>query len=189
MARKKKYDEAEVLEKALTLFWDKGYDATSTRMLEKQMGINQFSIYASFGSKEGVFKECINLYKRKIKVITDPLKESKEPVEGIRHYFYDFLEFSRDKADAKAKGCFITNTINEFGIHEESLITKNALGFTEHMKRLFYDNLKLDPSKNSELLNKQADYLLVSIASLATSSKIFSKELLSTYIEHTFNNI
>ena len=57
------------------------------------------------------------------------------------------------------------------------------------MKRLFYDNLKLDTAKTPELLNKQADYLLVSIASLATSSKIFSKELLDTYIEHTFNNI
>ena len=187
MARKKKYDEAEVLEKALTLFWDKGYEATSTRMLEQKIGINQFSIYASFGNKEGVFKECINLYKQKIKVITDTLKESKEPVEGIRDYFYDFLEFSRDKT--KAKGCFITNTINEFGIHEESLIAKNAFSFTEHMKRLFYDNLKLDTAKTPELLNKQADYLLVSIASLATSSKIFSKELLDTYIEHTFNNI
>jgi len=46
MARKKQYNEEDVLEKALTLFWSNGYESTSTRMLEKEMGINQFSIYS-----------------------------------------------------------------------------------------------------------------------------------------------
>jgi AcrR family transcriptional regulator len=39
----------------MSLFWRNGYESTSVRMLEKEMGINQFSIYASFGSKQGVF--------------------------------------------------------------------------------------------------------------------------------------
>ena len=45
MARKKQYNEAEVIEKAMRLFWRNGYESTSVRMLEKEMGINQFSIY------------------------------------------------------------------------------------------------------------------------------------------------
>jgi len=187
MARKKKYDEAEVLEKALTLFWDKGYETTSTRMLEKQMGINQFSIYSSFGNKEGVFKECIKLYQKKIKTITNILEKSEVPVEGVKQYFYDFLEFS--KQEGNAKGCLITNTINELGVNKESLITKNAIEFTQYIRGLFYNNLKLDKTKSVEVLNTQTDYLIVSMTSLATSSKIFSKELLNIYIEHTFNNI
>jgi len=187
MARKRKYDEAEVLEKALILFWSKGYETTSTRMLEKQMGINQFSIYASFGNKEGVFKECIKLYQQKIKTITIILENSTEPVEAIKEYFYDFIKFS--SLEGVAKGCLITNTINEFGIAKETEITKEAVDFTAHMRSLFYNNLKLDTSKSVATLNKQADYLIVSMASLATSSKIFSKELLETYIEQTFNNI
>jgi AcrR family transcriptional regulator len=40
------------------------YESTSVRMLEKEMGINQFSIYASFGSKQGVLK-VLKCYKAK----------------------------------------------------------------------------------------------------------------------------
>ena len=55
MARQKKYIESEVIEKAMQLFWKNGYETTSVRMLEKEMGINQFSMYASCGNKQGVF--------------------------------------------------------------------------------------------------------------------------------------
>ena len=55
MARRKNYIEEEVIEKAMTLFWRNGYETTSMHMLEQEMGINKFSIYSSFGSKQGVF--------------------------------------------------------------------------------------------------------------------------------------
>lgn len=187
MARKKKYNEAEVLEKAMSLFWSNGYETTSTRMLEKEMGINQFSIYASFGNKEGLFVECVKLYKQKIKSITNILEESKDPITGIKQYFYDFIEFS-GKNDIP-KGCLITNTINEFGTDKETVITNDAISFTQHIRSLFYNNLRLDVTKDIKTINKQADYLIVAIASLAVSSKIFPKELVNTYIEHTFINI
>ena len=57
MARRKQYDEQVVLEKAMNLFWRNGYEATSMQMLEKEMGINKFSIYSSFGNKHGLFLE------------------------------------------------------------------------------------------------------------------------------------
>ena len=59
MARKKQYKEDEVIKKATAIFCKNGYEATSVRMLEKEMGINQFSIYASFKNKQGVFLESI----------------------------------------------------------------------------------------------------------------------------------
>jgi len=77
MARTKAYIEDEVIDKALQLFWRNGYDTTSVRMLEKEMGINQFSIYASFKNKQGVFLESIKCYKKKIKEeLLDKLNES-----------------------------------------------------------------------------------------------------------------
>ncbi len=97
MARKKQYIEQEVLEKAMALFWRNGYESTSVRMLEKEMGINQFSIYASFGSKQGLFLESINAYKRKMHCIKDKLEKSGNGTLGIKQYFYDFLDFSKEK--------------------------------------------------------------------------------------------
>ena len=187
MARKKQYNEDEVLEKALTLFWSNGYEGTSTRMLEKEMGINQFSIYSSFGSKEGVYNECLNLYKQKIKIITNKLENSTKPVEAIKEYFYDFIEFSQ--IEDSAKGCFVTNTATEFGIENDSKISKGAMKFTEYIRELFLNNLKLDKEKEITKLEEQADYLLISISSLSVASKLFPKRLLDTYIENTFLNI
>lgn len=66
MARKKKYNEEEVVEKAMNIFWKNGYKATSMKMLEEEMGINKFSIYASFGSKNGLFIESLKQYKLRV---------------------------------------------------------------------------------------------------------------------------
>jgi len=52
MARKKMFDDNDVIEKATALFWQRGYENTSMSQLESAMGINKFSIYASFESKK-----------------------------------------------------------------------------------------------------------------------------------------
>jgi len=52
MPRNKTNDDDLVLEKAMNVFWVHGYEGTSVRLLEKEMGINQFSMYASFKNKK-----------------------------------------------------------------------------------------------------------------------------------------
>ena len=61
--------------------------------------------------------------------------------------------------------------------------------FTEYIRELFLNNLKLDKEKEITKLEEQADYLLISISSLSVASKLFPKRLLDTYIENTFLNI
>ncbi len=63
MPRSKSYDDNIVLERAMNVFWNNGYEATSVRLLEKEMGINQFSIYSSFYSKKKLFIESIRRYR------------------------------------------------------------------------------------------------------------------------------
>jgi len=184
MARKKSYDEKDVIEKALSTFWREGYEGTSTRMLEKEMGINQFSIYSSFENKHGVYMSCLSLYKQKIRTIIAKLEEATQPVEAIKDYFYDFLEFS--KTEGNANGCFITNAINEFGTGKNQQITEEAFSFTDYVKSVFINNLKLDQSKDEATVLKQADYLLVALAGLSLVSKTFDKQLIDNYIENTF---
>ncbi|WP_152973229.1 TetR/AcrR family transcriptional regulator, partial [Lacinutrix mariniflava] len=89
MARKKEYNEQEVVEKAMHLFWRNGYETTSMQMLEKEMGINKFSIYSSFGNKHGLFLESLNLYKSKVSATLLKLKNGTEGIEDIKHFFMD----------------------------------------------------------------------------------------------------
>ncbi|MFA9392824.1 MAG: TetR/AcrR family transcriptional regulator [Prolixibacteraceae bacterium] len=187
MARSKNYIEEEVIEKAMNLFWRNGYETTSTRMLEKEMGINQFSIYSSFGNKQGVFLESIKCYEKKIKSITDKLKASPNGVQGIKQYFYDFIEFSNDSEHPK--GCMITNAANELGENADPVVMDEIMTFSGNIRNLFRDKLKQNSIKNEETLDKQANYLIIAMIGLSSASKLFNEGELADYIETTFEQL
>ena len=48
----------------MRLFWSRGYDSTSMADLRAGLGITQASLYAAFGSKEELFREAVDLYRR-----------------------------------------------------------------------------------------------------------------------------
>ena len=52
----------EALDRAMTVFWRQGYEGASMADLTKAMGINSPSLYACFGSKEGLFKAVVERY-------------------------------------------------------------------------------------------------------------------------------
>lgn len=62
MANPIKYDREQVAAKACELFWRKGYHATSTRDIQHAVDMRPGSIYAAFGSKQGLFEVAIRYY-------------------------------------------------------------------------------------------------------------------------------
>lgn len=60
--RPRGFDRDEVLSRALSVFWNKGYADASMAELTGAMGINAPSLYAAFGSKEDLFREAVRLY-------------------------------------------------------------------------------------------------------------------------------
>ena len=62
MSRQKAFDRDQVLLKAMLLFRDQGYESTSVQDLVDRMGINRFSLYATFGSKHDLFVETLEAY-------------------------------------------------------------------------------------------------------------------------------
>lgn len=60
--RPRSFDRTEALRRAMELFWEHGYEATSIADLAAAMGIHSPSLYAAFGSKEQLFREALDLY-------------------------------------------------------------------------------------------------------------------------------
>lgn len=187
MARKKEYIEKEVLEKAMNLFWRKGYESTSMKMLEEEMGINKFSIYSSFGSKHSLYVEAMKMYRVRLSEITDKLNASSNGVLGIKNYFYEFLEFAKEKN--LCKGCLITNTANEVDTNADKNILAEISKFSTDVRNLFINNLKQDSKKNKKTIEEQADYLLIAMVGLSSASRIFDKNQLKNYIENIFKGM
>jgi len=187
MARKKQYIEEEVIDKAMHLFWRNGYENTSMQMLEKEMGINKFSIYSSFGNKHGVFLESLKSYQAKIKIMFDRFENASNGVEDIKQFFYDSVAICDQTGNAK--GCLLTNTYNEFSASEDEIITMQMTSFMEDLKSLFIKKLRMDATKDEDTLTKQANFLVVAKHGLAAATRVNSKKEIEDYIEMIFKNM
>ena len=62
MGRPRAFDVDQALDRALKMFWRKGYEGASLSDLTKAMGINRPSLYAAFGDKEGLFRKALDRY-------------------------------------------------------------------------------------------------------------------------------
>ena len=65
IGRPRAFDVDKALQKALEVFWEKGYEGTSLPDLTEAMGINKPSLYAAFGNKEQLFLKAIELYENR----------------------------------------------------------------------------------------------------------------------------
>src|SRR3954463_5290298 len=63
MARVREFDTDAAVVQAMDLFWLGGYEATSVRDLTEHLGIGQGSLYAAFGSKEGLYRASLAHYR------------------------------------------------------------------------------------------------------------------------------
>lgn len=112
MPRKKQYDEVEVLEKAMLTFWEQGYYAVNTRELARAMGINQFSVYASFDNKETLFVKALEHYSEVIihQRMLPPIAGENSTLDNLRQFLEQFID-TEDMGFPR--GCFVCNTMIE----------------------------------------------------------------------------
>ena len=173
MARKKQYIEEEVIEKAVNVFWENGYVSTSIRELEKEMGINQFSIYSSFGNKKGVFLRALSHYRNKVKeIFLADLIKSEGNLSDIRDFLKSFVHSV--KSGRTPNGCLMANTAMAIGSKDKEV--KVQLNVFFDLLKSVFENV-LQKSKEKEEISKEADieayanYLVVCTEGLAVTSK------------------
>lgn len=122
MARHKTFEAEAVLEKAMDVFWQKGYEATSMQDLVAAMGINRGSLYDTFKDKRHLFLSAIAHYQNT--VVTQVIARFKTPQasrQAIEEHFQTLVE--RTTADQPHRGCLITNTIVELSAQDPEIAT------------------------------------------------------------------
>jgi TetR/AcrR family transcriptional regulator, transcriptional repressor for nem operon len=114
MSRRKEFDREEVLLKAMMVFRDKGYAATSMQDLVRRMGINRFSLYQTFKSKHELFVQALHAYYENVAMpFFARLRDSDQ---GLRVLETTLLKMvSRIKTGESPNGCLLCNTMAELG--------------------------------------------------------------------------
>lgn len=118
MPRTKAFDEKEVLEKAMELFWRQGYHATSIQNLVDHLGINRASLYDTYGGKEALFEKAFDRYVAVSSLEAIKLLDRHDSVKAAFREFFLLaaVEAARDKEN---RGCFVVNTTTELVPNEE----------------------------------------------------------------------
>jgi AcrR family transcriptional regulator len=99
--RPRAFDADRALERALRVFWRKGYEGASLSDLTKAMGINRPSMYAAFGDKEALFRKAIDRYAEgPAAYVVEALKEptARGAVERMLRGAADMLTDPRNPA-------------------------------------------------------------------------------------------
>lgn len=131
MGRLKNYDRVEVTQKAMHAFWRNGYHATSTKQLANEMGVNVYSLFAEFESKQGLFEAALELYGRE--VVTAIFAELDTPNAGLNELKSVLnLQAAAAKTGQNAQGCFYCNTASERGAED----SPSRIVFGAHVSRI-----------------------------------------------------
>jgi AcrR family transcriptional regulator len=113
MARPKEFDEDKALHKAIHLFSQQGFAATSTDELMRVMDVGRQSMYDTFGDKRGLFLKALKTYvNESVNTICDALESPGPALAAIQNALVSFAE---RKDLSSTEGCMGINAVCEFG--------------------------------------------------------------------------
>ncbi|MEO0602440.1 MAG: TetR/AcrR family transcriptional regulator [Myxococcota bacterium] len=112
MGRPKQYERIELLDRAVELFRRQGFNGTSTAELADELGVNRKSMYAEFGSKQGLFEAVLERYSdHHLGRVIGPLESPEADADTIRTAFEGYARASEGRFSGL--GCLMANTAVE----------------------------------------------------------------------------
>lgn len=160
MGRIKEFEDKQALEKAMLLFWRKGYANTSLKDLLSEMDILNGSFYNCFGNKKNVFIRAVENYHSDSQIWREELFSSKDGFKtNLRKFFH--LGFEKQNDKNCPKGCFLVNSISADLLEDseiQNLLRKNL----NDLEMFFADQIELAKS-NNELDQSLDSYQTASI--------------------------
>jgi TetR/AcrR family transcriptional repressor of nem operon len=128
MGRSREFDENVVLQKAMELFWEQGYEKTSLSDLVEHMGIHRRSLYDTFGDKHTLFLKTIDCYnelvKNKIQAEVLHAETSKQAIQFI-------FDFMIEGYEDRQWGCLIVNSATEMALRDKEVEEKTEEAFMQ----------------------------------------------------------
>ena len=111
MARPRKFDRETVLEKAMLLFWERGYAGAALSGILSATGLKKGSLYRAFGNKENLFRLALRRYSaRGPQFMGDPAPS----LAGLLQIYSKLVNDATVPA-LRSRGCFLFNSGLEFG--------------------------------------------------------------------------
>jgi TetR/AcrR family transcriptional regulator, transcriptional repressor for nem operon len=154
--RTKEFNREEALDRAMHVFWHKGYEATSLSDLLEAMGIARQSLYDTFGDKHALFLEALGRYETQR---LERLQSCLETAPSVPRAFRELFEGIVDESESdKRRGCLGISTVVELAPHDPEL-AKTISARQRGLEAIFFRALErareqgqIAPSKDTRAL-------------------------------------
>jgi TetR/AcrR family transcriptional regulator, transcriptional repressor for nem operon len=160
MARTLAFDHHQAIEKALDVFWQKGYHGTSMRDLTAAMQINSSSLYNTLGDKHQLFVQCIRHYTSKRRSL---LEERARAFDSPKMAVECFINDVAAVVIKDAQGCFAIKTAFEVSPTDKSIqeLLKDDNEFThQFLKALIESAVEKGEIMSTTHPGLMADYII-----------------------------
>ena len=174
MSKNMKYDREDVVKKATDLYWEKGFHGTSMRNLQDVIDMRPGSIYSTFGSKEGLYKEALQYYADMgVQQLEACRKVTSSPLDALKMFMKKLIIGSCHSAPSGM--CLLAKTVAELTEENADLLAE-AKRLLNVMEEAFVEVLvqaqecgELDKSKDTVAF---ARYIQVQILGLRTYLRV-----------------
>lgn len=190
MARSKEFDEFVVLDKAMKLFWEQGYEKTSLSDLVEHMGIHRRSLYDTFGDKHSLFIRALDRFHHRIKnELTSKVGQSTSAIQSLEIIF----DYAINGEKENPKGCMMVNSAVELALRDGEINKKVIENF--EATELFMKDIISFGQRNNEFqlkigVDEMAEYLhTVWIGLRVMTRTSTSKEKLNNIVKITLEQL
>jgi len=133
MTRAKPYDRDTALDAALSLFWAKGYHATSLKDLEGALAMKPGSIYAAFTNKETLYLAALERYFHQNRdAFRAMVQTAKSPLQALADHLRSYGDAPDE--DTPCRACMLVKTILDIPT-EDAPIAQRARTYLDDMKQ------------------------------------------------------
>jgi TetR/AcrR family transcriptional repressor of nem operon len=172
MPRNKEFNQDEVLDKSIQLFWEKGYNACSMQDVVDGLGLSRSSIYDTFTDKRNLFLQSLKKYQEDYtSIVINMLRDSSDIRKTLQDIFDSIVQ---DVEKCSQKGCFMTNSTIELA-HTDEEVAKIIGSNKQQLESAFEKALQkgqdlgqISPKNNPKILSK---YLYSNLAGLRVIAK------------------
>ena len=168
MARPRGFDELEVMESLMRVFWDKGYEVTTMRDLVKASGLLKGSLYGAFGDKQTIYLTALKHYNRtRMHAQIEILNAEGSVRQKISRLFDNVIEAT--KRGVFAGGCLLCNASLEKAVTDK--LVKNEIKTTIRRLKVAI----VDAVKKEGVNEDQAASLAAFIISAYFGTRVLAK--------------
>jgi TetR/AcrR family transcriptional repressor of nem operon len=178
MPRSKAFNKDEILFKALRLFWERGFHATSVDDLVDTLGISRSSLYATFGDKNKLFTLCLDTYRQESdRVLRELASQAPTAKDAIAAMFFPPEEGYR-------MGCFVCNSATELA-QTNPEVASVVTGNREDMALLFTEIIERGKASNEFSNDLDAQALGLFFLNVSTGIQVGKKAGMSVEAFHS----